>query len=279
MRHAVKLAALAAGVALLSLGATANAQQLDHPRTDYAAYTRPKGTLAVGPIKVEHGIIDEIMVGTYVPPWFAFPILKVPIPSVYGKFRTPWLDPVTLSLRADLVYVSGTAIAELKDENASASAVSTSGDIAASWRINEKFSATLALDYARLRAVGESKDEATSIEGASTADTYSIRAFGEWRLTRVFAVTLLFRYLIYQSPISVDSTTESDSISAEADLSATGTVQKRFSITPGVSFVWDRWELSGGVGYGVFYLPLLGLASAKNYPLIDFAAAYRFDLY
>jgi hypothetical protein len=279
MRNAVKLAAFAACAALVTFGAAANAQQLDHPRTDYAAYTRPKGTLAVGPIKVEHGIIDEIMVGTYVPPWFAFPVLKVPIPSVYAKFRTSWWDPVTLSLRADVAYVSGTAIAELKDENASASGVSTTGDIAASWRIDERWSATLALDYARLRAIGESKDEAASVEGASTADTYSVRAFGEWRLTRVFAVTLLFRYLVYQSPISVDSTSESDSVSVDADLSAEGAVQKRFSITPGVSFVWDHWELSGGVGYGVFYLPLLGLASAKSYPLIDFAAAYRFDLY
>ncbi|HEX6767132.1 MAG TPA: hypothetical protein VF103_16660 [Polyangiaceae bacterium] len=46
-----------------------------------------------------------------------------------------------------------------------------------------------------------------------------------------------------------------------------------------MSFVWNRWELTGGVGYGVFYLPVLGLASAKNWPVVDFGVAYRFDLY
>jgi hypothetical protein len=275
-RRALTLAAFAAA---LTVGTLANAQQLDNPRTDYTAYTRPKGRMAVGPIKVEHGIIDEVMVGTYVPPWFAFPVLKVPIPSVYAKLRTPTWGSFTLAIRGSAAYVAGTAIAELADEDASASALSTTADIDASYLIDDRFTVSLGLDYAKLRAVGASEDEAASIEGASTAHTYSIRAFGEWRVTRVTAVTLLFRYLLYQSPISVDSSTDSDAVTVEGDLSAEATLQKHFSITPGVSFVWERWELAGGVGYGVFYLPLLGLASGKNYPLIDLSAAYRFDLY
>lgn len=263
----------------MAFATAAPAQQLDNPRTDYTAYTRPKGRMAVGPIKVEHGIIDEIMVGTYVPPWFAFPVLKVPIPSVYAKLRTPTWENLTVSIRADAAYIAGTAIAELADEEASASAISTTADIGVSWRIDDQWSVSAALDYAKLRAVGETSDEAASVEGASTAHTYSVRAFGEWRLTRVFAVTLLFRYLLYQSPISADTSSESDAVSVEGDLSAESTLQKHYSITPGVSFVWERWELSAGVGYGVFYLPLLGLASAKNWPLVDFGFAYRFDLY
>jgi len=235
--------------------------------------------MAVGPFKVEHGIIDEVMVGTYVLPWFAFPVLKVPIPSVYAKLRTPTWNSFTLSIRADVAYIAGTAIAELADEDASASAISTTADIGTSYRINDQWSVSAALDYARLRAVGDTTEEAASVEGASAAHTYSVRAFGEWRLTRVFALTLLFRYLLYQSPISADTTTESDAATVEGDLSAESTLQKHYSIVPGVSFVWDRWELSAGVGYGVFYLPVLGLASAKNWPLIDLGFAYRFDLY
>jgi hypothetical protein len=276
MRHHVTLAAFAAS---MTFGLLANAQQLDNPRTDFTAYTRPKGRMAVGPIKVEHGIIDEVMVGTYVPPWFAFPVLKVPVPTLYAKLRTPTFSNFTLAIRADAAYIDGKAIAELADEEASASAVSTTAEIDASYRIDERFTVSLGLDYAKLRAVGETADEAASVEGASTAHTYSTRAFGEWRLTRVFAVTLLFRYLLYQSPISADSTSESDAVTVEGDLSAESTLQKHFSITPGASFVWERWELSAGVGYGVFYLPILGLASAKNWPLVDFAVAYRFDLY
>jgi hypothetical protein len=276
MRAALTLAALAA---FMTFGSIARAQQLENPRTDYTAYTRPQGTLAAGPFKVEHGIIDEVMVGTYVPPWFLFPVLKTPVPTVYLKLRTPTWENFTTSIRGDLAYISGTAVAELSDDDATASAIGTTADIGLSYRIDERFSASLGLDYAHLRAVGESSDEATSIEGASAAHTYSVRAFGEWRLSRVFALTLLFRYLIYQSPISADATQDSDAVSVETDLSAEATLQKHFSIVPGVSFVWEKWELSAGVGYGVVYLPVLGLASAKNWPIVDLGFAYRFDLY
>ncbi|HEX6767133.1 MAG TPA: hypothetical protein VF103_16665 [Polyangiaceae bacterium] len=222
MRPAVALAALAA---LLGISSAASAQQLDNPRTDYTAYTRPKGRMAVGPLKVEHGIIDEVMVGTYVPPWFAFPVLKVPVPTVYLKLRTPTFHDFTGAIRADLAYVSGTAIAQISDDDASASAIATTAEIDGSYRIDERFTVSLGLDYAKLRAVGEASDEAQSVEGASAAHTYSVRAFGEWRLTRVFAVTLLFRYLLYQSPISASASQDSDAISVEGDLSAESTVQ------------------------------------------------------
>lgn len=273
------LVGLAAFAALSFSTEALFAQQLDNPRTDYTAYTRPKGRLAVGPFKVEHGIIDEVMIGTYVPPWFAFPVLKVPIPSVYLKLRTPTWGNFTTSIRGDVAYIAGTAVAELSDDDATASAISTTADIGLSYRINEQFTASLGLDYAHLRAVGEASDEATSVEGASAAHTYSVRAFGEWRLSQTFAVTLLFRYLLYQSPISADSTSENDAVDVEADLSAEATLQKHFSIVPGVSFVQKRWELTAGIGYGVFYLPVLGLASGKNWPIVDLGFAYRFDLY
>ncbi len=279
MRALAALATLAALAACVAVSGTVRAQQLDNPRTDYTAYTRPQGRMALGPLKLEHGIIDEIMVGTYVPPWFAFPFLKVPIPSGYLKLRTSWFDPLTFSARGGIAYIDGKAVAELADDTASASAFSTTIDFAASYQINDQFTVSLGLDYAHLGAVGENNAEASSIEGASTAHTYSVRAFGEWRLTRVFALTLLFRYLIYQSPIDTDSTVESDGVTIEEDLTAESTSQKHFSIVPGVSFVWNKWELSGGVGYGVFYLPMLGLASMKNWPLLELSAAYRFDLY
>jgi hypothetical protein len=276
MRTAVALAALAA---CLGFASAAGAQQLDNPRTDYTAYTRPQGTLAVGLFKVEHGIIDEIMVGTYPIPWLAFPVLKVPIPSTYLKLRTSWFDPLTFSARGGLMYIDAKALTELADETATGSALSVTADFTASYQINERFTLSLGLDYAHLAAVGNAGDQATSIEGASTTDTYSTRLFGEWRFTRVFAMTLLLRYLVYQSPFDTSSSADSDAVSVESDLSAESTEQRHFSITPGVSFVWKNWELAGGVGYGVFYLPILGLASAKRWPLLDLSFAYRFDLY
>ena len=269
----------AAFAACVAWSGAAGAQQLDNPRTDYTAYTRPKGRMAVGPFKVEHGIIDEIMVGTYPLPWLAFPWLKVPVPTGYLKLRTSWFDPVTVSLRGGLAYINAKAIAELADDDAEASALSETADLTASYRIDDRFTVSLGFDYAHLSAVGTAGETTTSVEGAGTAHTYSTRLFGEWRFTRVFALTLLARYLIYQSPIDTKSQTTTDSITVDTDLSAETTEQRHFSLVPGVSFVWQRWELSGGVGYGVFYLPILGLATAKRWPILDLNVAYRFDLY
>ena len=148
MRSHVTLAALAAST---TFGLAASAQQLDNPRTDYTAYTRPHGRMAVGPLKVEHGIIDEVMVGTYVPTWFLFPVLKVPVPTVYAKLRTPTFSNFTLAIRADAAYIDGKAIAELADDDASASAFSRTAEIDASYRIDERFTVSLGLDYAKLQ--------------------------------------------------------------------------------------------------------------------------------
>src|SRR3954471_6986612 len=240
---------LAAFVAVLCLGGNALADQLENPRTDYTAYTRPQGRSAVGPMKLELGIIDEIEIGTYPLPWFAFPILKATIPNGYLKLKSFWGGPFTLALGAGAAYIDGRAIAKLADKNPSGSAVSTVAELDASYRFDERFSLSLGFDYAHVRAVGNTNDEATSLEGASTAHTYGTRLFGEWRLTRVFALTLLLRYLIYQSPVSADSTTESPPITVTTDLSAQSAHQSRFTIVPGVSFVFNRWELSTGVGY------------------------------
>jgi len=276
LRNAVSLAACAL---LLAWGATARAQQLENPRTDYTAYTRQKGKLTVGLLKTDLGIIDEITIGTYPLPWFAFPVLKSTIPNVYAKARTPWKGPFTAAVGGSFMFIDGKAIAQLANKSASASAVSTTAEFDASYRFDFPLTLSLGFDYAHLRAVGSKNDEATSIEGASSGHTYSVRALGEWRLSRVFALSLLFRYLIYQSPIEIDSSSTDGALTVTSNLSAESTIQKHFTLVPGVSFEWERWELNAGVGYGVFYLPALGLASAKSWPVADLAFGYRFDVY
>ena len=276
MRTTVSLAACAA---LLGWSAAASAQQLENPRTDYTAYTRPRGRASLGFLKTDLGVIDELLIGTYPLPWLAFPVLKTTVPNVYLKARGPWSGPFALALGGSLTYVNAKALAQLADKDASGSAISTTAELDASYRFDERFSLSLGLDYAHLRAIGGSGEQTDSVEGAATGHTYSARALGEWRLSRVFALSLLFRYLIYQSPYKVNATSDTPPVSVSGDISAESTLQKHFTIVPGVSFEWERWELNVGAGYGVFYLPVLGLATAKAWPVIDLAFAYRFDVY
>ena len=76
-----------------------------------------------------------------------------------------------------------------------------------------------------------------------------------------------------------ETPSSTNAVTVTSDLSAQSTSQKHFTLVPGVSFEWEHWELNAGVGYGVFYLPVLGLASTKSWPVVDLAFAYRFDIY
>jgi hypothetical protein len=275
-------ARVAASAFLLCLlqSASAHADQLKEPRPDYTAYTRPQGRVAASLFKVELAALDEIMVGTYVPPWFAFPFLKVPIPSVYVKARSWWEGPLTISLRGSFVYVDAKALAQLADDEVTAGAIVLGGELAFSYRFDERFSLTLAAFSNTVHASGGGSDQATSIEGASTADTSAMHVFGEWRLSRVFALTLLSQILIYQSPFDTTAESEGPGYSVEGDISVESSAeQSRLNVVPGVSFSWERWELHAGVGYGVFFLPVLGVATKKAWPVVDLGFAYKFDLY
>jgi hypothetical protein len=145
------------------------------------------------------------------------------VPSGYLKLRTAWFDPVTLSLRGGLAYLDAKAIAELADDDAEASALSSTADVAVSYLISPEVTASFGLDWAHLDAVGKRKDPSASIQGASTSHTVSVRAFGEWRFTRVFAMTFLVRYLVYQSPLETTSTTETGNVTGEEDLTVNST--------------------------------------------------------
>ena len=297
MRHPLTLLAL---LVSLPLSASASAADLAGPedlapspsisaapskyrpnlRTDFTAYTRPGGRVSMGPLKFEFGPIDEVTIGTYVPPWFAFPFIGAPVPNAYIKVRSWFPGPFTLAVRGGLLFVDGKAVAELADKDASASAMGLAGEVDASYRFGDHFTLSAGLDYNHLSAVGSDDQVSTSVEGASTADTWNSRLFAEWKLTKVFSLTFLVRYLISQSPISAEANTNSPAFSVNSDLSTESTgARGRWSAAPGVSFDWEHWELSIGVGYGVVPLPVFGIPTTKNWPLVDFAFAFHFDLY
>jgi hypothetical protein len=249
-------------------------------RTDFTAYTRPRGRAAVGPLKLELGIIDQVTLGTYVPPWFAFAVLGTPAPNLYLKVRSWWSGPLTLAVRGGFLYLDGSGIAELADADASGSATVLAGEVDASLRLSSRMRVSLGFDYSHLVAVGSGEEVATSIEGASVADTGIARLFAQWQLTRVFGLTFLTRYVVFQSPFGADVSSESPGVSISGDLSAAQSSEAtRYAVIPGVSFDWTHWEFYLGVGYGTFTIPAVGLPTTRALPIVDVALAFRFDLF
>jgi hypothetical protein len=283
VRRTVTLAVLV-GLAT-SLGSEAKAEQAPDEsrlnlRTDFTAYTRPKGRLAVGPFKAELGVIDEVTVGTYVPPWFAFTVIGTPMPNLYLKARSWWSGPLTLAVRGGFLYVDGSGIADMANVDASGNATILRSELDLSLRLHPRIRLSLGYDYTHVVAVGGGSDVATAVEGAAMTDTGTVRLFSQWQLTDVFGLTFLARYVAYQSPYATDVSTDSPGVSIEGDLTAAASSSRpRYALVPGIAFDWTHWEVYLGVGYGNFELPVVGLPTNRAWPIVDFALAFRFDLY
>ncbi|MEI9947567.1 MAG: hypothetical protein WDO74_00920 [Pseudomonadota bacterium] len=69
------------------------------------AYTLNPGELSLGIFEAEVGLAREVLVGTYVPTWFAFPFLREPIPTGFIKVRDPFRGRLAVSARLNFAYI------------------------------------------------------------------------------------------------------------------------------------------------------------------------------
>jgi len=271
-------------VSALSIAATlasgsAFAEERPHPRTDYTAYTRGAGRASVGPFKLEMGLLDQVMVGTYLPLWLTSPVIGVPVPNAYLKIGQSWGDSVAIATRAGFTFIDGEGVAYLADQDTSASGVIYAVEVDGTVRIASRISLSLGVDYNHVQAVGDTEQLATSIEGATTSDTWAARLLSEWHLSPSFAINVLVRTLIYQSPLNADFDSDNEVASVQADLSGESSRRRRLSVVPGLSYEGEHWEFTLGVGYGVVYLPVVGLPTTKSWPVVDLGFSYNFDIY
>jgi hypothetical protein len=236
-------------------------QEPGSERVDYTAYTLRARELSLGPFKAELGIFPELMVGTYVPTWFAFPVLHSPIPTGYVKLRDPFRGPVAASFRATFVYIDADALASDLSENEGTNAdlLVVPLELAVSARYTRKFSQSLELSYVFADAFAQQASGAT-IRGAGALSHLTLSTLFELRLTRVFALTLLGRLLLYQSAAHVRAQFEQGSTSVDADLGVKALDRAVTACAvPGVSFSWAHVNLELGLGYGAWWLPVVEL--------------------
>src|ERR1700754_4514856 len=114
VRRCVALAVL---LSLVSASAFAD-QRPGHERTDFTAYTLRRNEFSVGLGNAAYGVIDQLEVGTYVLPWFAFPLLNAPVATGFVKLRD-WFDgPLAVSLRATFIYLNATELSSELWKNA-----------------------------------------------------------------------------------------------------------------------------------------------------------------
>jgi len=232
-------------------------QEQGSERVDRTAYTLKGGELSLGIRTAELGIVDELMIGTYVPTWFAGPVLGEPIPTGFVKLRDPFHGPFALSVRAAAVYVDADVLASryLENPGSTASVWILPLSLAASYRFGKRFSQSVEGTYVGVAAAGDRAGHA-SIRGAVTSTNVTLSTLSELRLSRVFALTLLAKLMVYRGDAHVTTEFETETTEVSANLGA----EKPYSgvvaaIVPGFSLSFSHVNFELGVGYGNIWLP------------------------
>ncbi|HKP55134.1 MAG TPA: hypothetical protein VJV78_00360 [Polyangiales bacterium] len=264
MRARHRSVALFCALLTWSTGARADQRQGEE-RIDYTAYTLRRNEFSIGVGAASYGVLDQLTIGTYVLPWFAFPVLRSPVASGYVKLRD-WFDgAVSVALRAGFVYLNASGISAELSDNASSDVgfLALPVELSASWRIRPEVSQSLQLSWVHARVSGELPRGATvdtGLGGVSSATSVALGSLTELRLTRVTALFLRGTLLLDLSDIAVRGQYEREGTQVAARLGARPDQPAIVgNVIPGVHFSWSHVNLQLGLGVGTNWLPFVGL--------------------
>lgn len=264
--------ALAPAALLVALGADAEPFSRGQ-RVEYTARTLNAGELTLGPTKVHAGLLDTILVGTYVPTWFTWPVLGAPIPTAFIKVRDPFAARLAVSLRATLVYLSTRALSGITDDSSTEGAlliVPVEG--ALTFRFSRRFAQSTELTYV---AGGLTRNTAstTTLEGSAVSSNVTFSTFSELQLTDAFALTWLNRVLLYQGGTRIRARATQGATSIDADIEIRNRQALTACAVPGVQLTFGAFNFDVGLGYGSWWLPIIQLP-LPYYGLVPEANAY-----
>lgn len=273
------LASLACTIALLVPAIGRAEHKAGQERIDFTAYTLRGGEASVGIGAASYGLLDELTVGTYLAPWFAFPLVNAPIASGFVKLRDWYHGPVSASLRAGFVHLPASALSSVL----SPSAATRVGffvlplEFSLSARLHPSFSQSLQLSWVHVAVSGSrAKDDASDLRigGASAVTSLSLSSLSEVRLSAVVAVTLRCNVLLGSGDLVVNGAAERDGTRVDARLGSTELYDSLVAnVIPGVAFSGSNINLQVGLGVGSNWLPFIGL------PIRDFTVVPDADFY
>lgn len=232
-------------------------------RTDYTAYTLQQNELSLGVLTAEYGVIAPITVGTYLPPWFAFPWLDAPVANGFVKVRDWFLEPLTVAVRTTVVYFKADALSS-KVTDVGFFAVPV--DVFASLRVSSLVTQSVQLTYVHIGLAGQvpSNSVLDTGLGAASLSSASISSLTELRLSRLVALTLRGNLLLAQSDWIVNARAERDATVVRARLGAMRNNRGfRGNVIPGIALSWSHVNLYLGLGYGHIFVPVVELPTNK----------------
>jgi len=268
---------LVALAAFLSRTARAD-HTLEDRQTEFSAFTLQGRQARLGLFKLEYGILDRWMVGTYTLPWILMPIAKGPILNAYTKVQLVRAERFALSARLGFYYadVHGLESSSIDDGAFRGTIFPITGQ--GSWLIGERWTVSGELTWVQTLLHGdvETASEA-SAGGALGQSNFQLAVTAEYRFGKHVALNLVTRLAPFVQPLALSTDAELNgdtTVNVQAEVES-GT-QNAFLVQPGVTFSWGIWNLRAGLGVGNIFIPGPALVSGVRTLVPDFDFYVRF---
>jgi hypothetical protein len=248
-------AALLLGGTLFVLPGTAAAFHTDEQRiTDESAYTLQQGQWRVGLWKVQYGLFEPILLGTYHLPWL------LSVSNLHVKARL-WQGPEwAFSVFTGFFHFDTRSLRDLDPEAGQAKITAVPFELAASYRANDALTWTFAPVWTTVAVEGSLGQDAFRGAAGGAVDNIQMTGTLEWRLSHVTALLFHARYLVAQTArargdlvlhpdefttIEVHLTSRTDALD----------FQRAASITVSGVWSWETFNLRTGLAFGHYNVP------------------------
>ena len=179
MEQLKRLATLVVLMSTLLVGSAAHAMETDDglPILDErTARTIPQGTLKLGLLAFEYGIIDRLSVGTDPPAWAARAFVSVLLPNLHFKGVVWERERYQLALQLAGYY------AHLSDDSASGHLIAVPVSLFATYRLAERWWIHGEGTYNFIKAYGAGNLKDADLQGNVATRTGQLAAVLEYRL-------------------------------------------------------------------------------------------------
>jgi hypothetical protein len=257
-------------ILLLATRAASALEDDDLPRLDErTARTVGAGTLKLGILAFDYGIIDRLSIGTDPPAWAARAFVSVLIPNLHLKAVVFQRKPVQFAVNVAAYY------GQLSSEGSAKGHLwVVPMSLFGSFRLHDRWFLHGEGTYIFANASGAGDLNNADLNGNVATRAFQLGAMLEYRIREHIALTATGRYQAYVGPLAFEGTAQLDPYtSVTLNGQAVARVQHPWSAIAGVAFLWTRVHLSLGVGYGYYFIPGMDIAYPKQTVIPDASLA------
>lgn len=231
--------------------------------TENTAYTMRNSSLRLGLFKLSYGVWDSFMVGTYTVPWVAA------LANLQLKWRYLQSEKWAAAVELGAARLDVKRLKAFEDEPGDAIISVGTFEPSVSYRFDDRFTLSGSLPYSKISVDGTIDTEAFDGALRGAVDNLQVTATFEWRWTRVTALVVHSRYLVFQRVYGDGSATlhpdEYTTVRIDADAQSSDLdFRNAWSVVPSLAFSWAKFNLRLGIGYGNWSIPPVNFVLPKK---------------